>query len=117
MTKAPRIEITAPIGARAEFLARQYEDVSADPARLSQLLDQLRAHRGHAVVDGWQALLAEKRMVELSAALMVEHYDPAYARSRAAHEPVFSAHVEAETLDADGLARAADEISAAMRAI
>ncbi|MCZ4259269.1 tRNA 2-selenouridine(34) synthase MnmH [Limimaricola sp. G21655-S1] len=117
MTRAPRIEITAPIGARAEFLARQYEDVSADPARLSHLLDQLRAHRGHAVVDGWQKLLAEGRMVELSAALMVEHYDPAYARSRAAHAPVFAAHVEAGTLDAEGLTRAADAIAAAMRDI
>ncbi|EYD73078.1 tRNA 2-selenouridine(34) synthase MnmH [Limimaricola hongkongensis] len=117
MTQAPRIEITAPIGARAEFLARQYEDVSADPARLSRLLDQLRAHRGHEVVDGWQALLAQRRMVELSAALMAEHYDPAYARSRAAHDPQFAASVAAATLDAAGLDRAADEIAAAMRAI
>ena len=117
MTQAPRIEITAPIEARAEFLARQYEDVSADPDRLSGLLDQLRAHRGHEVVDGWQALLAQRRMVELSAALMVEHYDPAYARSRAAHDPQFAASVAARTLDADGLARAADSIAVAMRAI
>ncbi|MGR3465101.1 tRNA 2-selenouridine(34) synthase MnmH [Limimaricola sp.] len=117
MTQAPRIEITAPIEARAEFLARQYEDVSADPERLSRLLDQLRAHRGHEVVDGWQQLLAEARLVELSAALMVEHYDPAYARSRAAHDPQFAASVTARTLDADGLARAADSIAAAMRAI
>ena len=117
MTRAPRIEITAPIEARARFLAQAYADVSADPARLSGLLDQLRAHRGHEVVNGWQKLLAEERMVELSAALMTEHYDPAYARSRAAHEPVFSAHVAANTLDAAGLERAADEIVAAMRGI
>ena len=117
MTRAPRIEITAPIEARAAFLARRYEDVSADPARLSRLLDQLRTHRGHEVVDGWQALLSEGRMVELSAALMIEHYDPAYARSRAAHDPQFAATVAAQSLDADGLARAAEEIAAAMHAI
>ncbi len=117
MTRAPRIEITAPIEARARFLAHRYEDVSADPARLSGLLDQLRAHRGHEVVDGWQTLLAEHRMVELSAALMTEHYDPAYARSRAAHDPQFAARVEADTLDGDGLEQAADRIMQAMRAI
>ncbi len=117
MTAAPRIEITAPLSERAEFLAREYEDVSADPARLSYLLDQLRAHRGHEVVDGWQTLLAERRMVELSAALMQQHYDPAYARSRAAHDPQVSAHVAAETLDEAGLERAADRIAEAMRAI
>ncbi len=114
MTPAPRIEITAPLGARAEFLTRAYEDVSADRDRLAQLLDQLRAHRGHEIVDGWQALLAAGEMRALSAALMQQHYDPAYARSRAAHDPQLIASVAATTLDDAGLERAADAIAAAM---
>ena len=99
MCAAPRIELSAPIPARAAWLAATYADVHADPARLISLFDPLRAHRGHATVDRWIALLRAGDMEALAAALIVDHYDPAYARSRAAHRPVVAARVEAGALD------------------
>ncbi|PYE84306.1 tRNA 2-selenouridine(34) synthase MnmH [Pseudoroseicyclus aestuarii] len=114
MGEAPRIEIRAPIEARAKFLASAYADVSADRARLAALLDQLRRIRGHEVVERWQGLLSEGRHVALAEALMVDHYDPSYSRSRAAHDRPLLAAVEAETLDAPGLERAADAVVQAL---
>ena len=114
MTAAPRIEIAAPVAARAAFLTQAYEDVTADPEALSRRLDPLRAHRGHAVVDGWQALLAERSFRALAEALIVEHYDPAYARSRAAHAHPVIARLGAERLDAAGLDELAGRIAAVL---
>ncbi|MGR3483784.1 MAG: tRNA 2-selenouridine(34) synthase MnmH [Paracoccaceae bacterium] len=85
MKAAPRVRIEAPIAARAAYLARAYADLLDDAPRMSGLLDRLVAHRGAEVVAGWQAALAEGRRVDLCRDLMVEHYDRAYARSRAAH--------------------------------
>ena len=53
-------------------------------------------------------------MRALAEALMVEHYDPAYAKSRAAVSGCTATQVRTETLDAEGLARAAVGIEAAL---
>jgi tRNA 2-selenouridine synthase len=99
MCVAPRVEIEAPVSARAAYLVEAYADVIADPDRLAGLLYPLRYHRGHAVVDGWLALLARGDHLGLASALMVEHYDPAYAKSRAVHAPEVVARVQAARLD------------------
>ena len=103
MCAAPRIDLVAPVEARADYLVAAYADVIADPARLSDLLQPLRHHRGHGVVDGWLALLAQGAHRALAAALISDHYDPAYARSRAAHRPVVLGQAGAGRLDAAGI--------------
>ncbi len=112
MRRAPRIEVSAPLAARARFLAQGYADMTADPDRLRDRLSPLRSLRGAETVDHWLALLAEGRMEALAQALMVDHYDPAYAKSRERLSDVPLARCHAETLDADGLQRLADEIAA-----
>lgn len=84
MKAAPRIQIDAPIEARATYLAQAYDDVSADSERLAMKLDILRRHRGK-LVDGWQALLAARDFNGLARALMEDHYDPTYRAGRARH--------------------------------
>lgn len=111
MCAAPRIVIAAPVAARAAYLTQAYADVIADPDRLARLLQPLRAFRGHGVVDGWMALLAAKDHASLAQALIEQHYDPAYAKSRAVHRPDIIATVETETLDDDGQNRVADRIA------
>lgn len=108
MKQAPRIEITAPIDARAAYLVDAYADVIAQRESLIRRLDILRAHRGSRVVDHWLALLDAGETVALARALMQDHYDPSYAKSRAAHAPPVLAGVEARDLtppDRDALAR------------
>ena len=111
MCAAPRIAVTAAPQARAAYLARAYADVLADPDRLSDLLDPLRAFRGHKVVDQWQAQLRAGQGQALALALMTQHYDPAYAASRLRHGVVPTASVDAGDLGPDALARVAARIA------
>ncbi len=110
MKAAPRIEVEAPLDARAAYLVRAYDDILSDSERLYAKLDALRTHRGHAVVDGWFERIAAGDKPGLTRALMAEHYDPAYAKSRKAVGAEVLARVAAKSLDGDGLEVAAGEI-------
>jgi len=112
MTQAQRFEITAPLLARAAYLTDAYADIIADPARLTEQLDPLRRHRGHGVVDAWLARIAAGEFAALAADLMQQHYDPAYARSRAAHAPEIAATFHAGSLNRDARAVLARDIAA-----
>jgi tRNA 2-selenouridine synthase len=96
---APRIEITAPITARAAYLARAYEDILADGERLMARLRPLKAHRGAAVVGGWFAHIAAGDRIGLTRALMEEHYDPSYDKSRRAVAAPVVARIAAPGLE------------------
>jgi tRNA 2-selenouridine synthase len=82
MQAAPRVVLTAPVAARATWLAQAYADLVAEPDRLAALLDALRPLRGHQAVEAWQALLAARDWPGLAGALIEGHYDAAYARAR-----------------------------------
>lgn len=110
MQAAPRIVVDAPFDVRAAYLARAYADILADPEALAQKLDPLRRIRGHTVVDGWIKLSAKGAVVELSAALIADHYDPAYDKSRHRPQDGTMHRIASDTLDADGLEKTADAI-------
>jgi tRNA 2-selenouridine synthase len=114
MKRAPRIELIAPIAARTAFLVQAYADILSDGDALRQKLDPLRAFRGHAVVDGWFDLIGAGDKLALTGALMQQHYDPAYDRSRKAHDFQTLARIKAASLDAAGLALVSDQIAAVM---
>ncbi|WP_108815641.1 tRNA 2-selenouridine(34) synthase MnmH [Loktanella sp. Alg231-35] len=115
MTTAPRIVVQAPIDARAIYLAQAYREVISDPVAVAEKLTPLRRLRGHEVVDNWIALSKAGALVELSKALMVEHYDPTYAKSRKIAERDVLGEITTNTLDADGQNRTADQIAAMLR--
>ncbi|MBI6628658.1 tRNA 2-selenouridine(34) synthase MnmH [Pontibaca salina] len=109
MKSAPRIQISAPIKARAAFLVQEYDDILSDAPRLKAKLDRLRPYRGHAVVDEWFTLIDAGERRALTRALMEQHYDPSYAKS--CHKGAqFLARIEADHLDAAGLETAAAQI-------
>ncbi len=116
MLAAPRIVIQAPMVARAAYLATAYREVIEDPEIVTEKLEPLRRLRGHATVDRWIALSAEGALVDLSHALMVDHYDPSYAKSRRIDEREVLTEVSVDTLDDAGQERAADGIAAAVNA-
>ena len=116
MLAAPRIVVQAPEAARAAYLARAYREVIEDPKVVAEKLAPLRRLRGHATVDRWIALSKEGALKDLSQALMVDHYDPSYAKSRRIDEREVLAEIAVETLDDDGQERAADYISANVNA-
>ena len=108
---APRIRIMAPIAARSDYLVRAYEDILSDSARLRDRLSPLRFHRGGETVQGWMALIDAGDKSGLTRALMEQHYDPAYAKSRRARAADILAVIEAPNLDEAGLVDAANQIA------
>ena len=103
MRAAPRIEISAPLEARTRYLVQAYDDILSDSARLLAQLAPLRSIRGGATLDHWQALIAAGDKAGLTRALMTDHYDPAYAKSRSLRQGRVLARLETDRLDASGI--------------
>jgi tRNA 2-selenouridine synthase len=112
MCAAPRVEITAEVGARARYLAAAYAEMSEDSARLTRRMQPLRAIRGHEVVDGWERQLGNGAFEDLALALMQQHYDPAYARSRAERTKQVMARFDAGNLGVGDIDRVATALAA-----
>ncbi|AOZ70219.1 tRNA 2-selenouridine(34) synthase MnmH [Rhodobacter xanthinilyticus] len=82
---APRVQIAAPLAARAEYLARAYGDVAGDRAELARLIDKLRPFQPAEAVERWLGWGAAGALTPLAGELMALHYDPRYAKHRARH--------------------------------
>ncbi len=111
MRAAPRIRLTAPVPARARYLARAYADIAGDPAVLEAVLDRLVPYHGRALVAEWKALAAAGEIVRLAGDLVARHYDIRYARARVARDGAALAEVALPALEPDDLTRAADRIA------
>lgn len=98
MQAAPRIEIAAPVAARAAYLVRAYRDLVEDGPRLAAVIDLLRPVHPAKRIEEWHAHAAAGRFEELAADLMQRHYDPRYAKHRARSAPPRAA-VETDRLD------------------
>ncbi|MCX7564730.1 tRNA 2-selenouridine(34) synthase MnmH [Sulfitobacter sp. F26169L] len=111
MHRAPRIEVSAPVGARAAFLSTAYADLTQDTDALIALIDQLRGYHPAEVIADWQALARADNWQALAAQLMIHHYDPRYTKSqaRAAEKPQ---QVVLGDLTADTLAQTARDLIA-----
>ncbi len=110
MRAAPRIDVSAPIEARTAYLVRAYDDILSDADRLRDKLEPLRAYRGGAIVDGWLDLIAKDDKAGLTRALMVQHYDPAYDKSRRIFGATWIAVVPARDLTDASLDKVAAEV-------
>jgi tRNA 2-selenouridine synthase len=81
MLAAPRVALSAPAAARAAYLLETYGEVTADPARLEDILARLPPHHGRERKDAWRDLAARDAWLDLVASLIENHYDPGYDRS------------------------------------
>ncbi|MEL6571789.1 MAG: tRNA 2-selenouridine(34) synthase MnmH [Pseudomonadota bacterium] len=107
MIAAPRIMLRADEMTRATYLAGTYCGLAADRDTMQDRLTPLRRIRGHAAVDSWEALLAEKDLTGFAHAMIAEHYDPAYAKSRGAQTFTLLGEISVVSLDEAGIASAA----------
>lgn len=117
MRVAPRIEIAAPVAARATYLARAYDDILSDGDRLRQKLRPLKAHRGGEVIEGWFALIEAGDKRGLTQALMQQHYDLSYEKSRRTIGAPVAALIQAEGLEPKQLDAVAVRIEATLAAM
>jgi tRNA 2-selenouridine synthase len=113
MQAAPRIEIAAPPAARVAHLLRAYPDMLADAARLDTILAALKPLHAADQIGAWRAQAASGDFAAMATGLMIQHYDPRYARHRARSAPPV-ATITALTLDDPGLDRLAGDVAAAL---
>ncbi len=82
MKDAPRLEVSAPVDARAGYLVEAYSDIVADRDAFTAALARLPTHLGESRLKHWRALFDAGDLRALARALVADHYDPAYARAR-----------------------------------
>ncbi len=117
MRAAPRVRLSAPLDARAGYLVRAYADIIADPEALQATLDLLVPLQGKARVEEWSGLARSGHYEQLAADLMQHHYDPRYAKSRAAQGGGMVAEVSLDDLTPARLDEAAARIEAQLTAL
>ncbi len=94
MQTAPRIELRAPLEARAAYLVSAYRDVIEDREALDAAFMRLPVYPGQKRLENWRSLADAGAFVELASDLMEHHYDPAYDRSARKDERTSLAVVE-----------------------
>ena len=110
MLAAPRVEIHVPPAARSAFLVSAYGDAVSDTNSVARSLDLLKPLHSKETIAEWQALADAGDHRTLAEVLMLEHYDPLYARSRKRREDT-----PVQVVELDGLSPA--DVTAAAEAI
>jgi tRNA 2-selenouridine synthase len=82
MLGAPRITLSAPPAARADYLLSAYADIIADAGAVASALDRLKPFHAKEILTEWLEMAASKNWRALAIALIDAHYDPLYERSR-----------------------------------
>jgi tRNA 2-selenouridine synthase len=109
MLAAPRIEVVAPLDARARFLLTRYPDLVQDRDQLRSVIASLRRLQPAERLEDWQKLADAGDFGTLAEGLMTHHYDPRYKRNRDQNvTPV--ARVELGAMEDADLAQAADRL-------
>jgi tRNA 2-selenouridine synthase len=112
MRTAPRIVVSAPSAARAEYLARAYADVAADRERLAVTIGQLRPFHAREVIEEWLTLAGKGDITPLARDIMERHYDPRYRTHRDRAAPGQTVTVAADDLSTEALPALAARIAA-----
>ena len=89
--QAPGLHIEAALGARVEFLLRDYDYAVADPAWLLARLEHLKGLQSNETLAQWRSLVAAGDFPTLVEELLARHYDPLYQRSQAHNYDSFGA--------------------------
>jgi tRNA 2-selenouridine synthase len=117
MVAAPRVQVQAPLSARARFLASAYGDLTRDAARLAGQIAGLSALHPRDRIADWLALADAGQFEALAESLMRDHYDPLYARLRNRPGQAPAALIQADTLEGDALDDLARRIMAVGAAV
>ena len=110
--RAPALCIEAPLGARVEFLLRDYDYAVADPAWLVERLANLKGLQSNETLERWRGLIDARDFPALVAELLTRHYDPLYERSQAHNYDSFgdATRYRTDRLDPAALDQLATEI-------
>jgi tRNA 2-selenouridine synthase len=81
MRASPCIRLEASLETRVTLLLDEYRHFLEDQDTLGRQLDCLVPLHGREKIGAWKALAAAGAWPEFVAALLTDHYDPAYHRS------------------------------------
>jgi tRNA 2-selenouridine synthase len=87
MQAAPRVQIMAPVAARAAYSLAAYHSFTDTPERLEATIAALRPYQPAARIEAWQAMAMAGQYAALAESLIARHYDPRYQRMRAGQPP------------------------------
>lgn len=83
MINAPRVILSSSVEARADYLLKTYTDITASEGAALDAVGKLARFHSKETIAEWGALAEARNFRMLAAALMRDHYDPLYDRSRA----------------------------------
>jgi tRNA 2-selenouridine synthase len=110
MLRAPRIELTAPLAARAAYLVESYPEIIADRPLLEAVLSRLEVYPGRKRLEAWKLMADAGAFQDLVSDVVERHYDPSYTRfSRRDSRPKLGA-VALPSLDEAAQAAAARDV-------
>jgi tRNA 2-selenouridine synthase len=75
------LRLEVPLAVRVDLLTEDYVHFLHDPETINRQLGYLTTLRGSETIAAWQALVNRQAWSELVAALLEQHYDPAYLKS------------------------------------
>ncbi len=110
MRNAPTIRVEAPIGARINFLQRDYAHMINHPELIMPLLSKLKHRHSTKQLAAWNEMIGLKDWPNFIKSLIESHYDPSYQRSGSARLSREIGRVAATTLDLDDIDRLAEAI-------
>ena len=116
MRAAPCINVELSTASRIALLKEEYAHFLADPVLLAQRLAPLVPLHGKATIERWSAMAHGGEFDALVEALLVEHYDPTYARAIQRNFPNASCAIAAAPtgVDNEAFRRAARSIATAL---
>jgi tRNA 2-selenouridine synthase len=100
MWGAQCVVLEAPLARRVALLEHEYRHFIEQPDMLVSTLEALTPLHGRATVEKWKASARAGAWDELTASLLVQHYDPAYSRAIMKHYPALAQAVRLELADA-----------------
>lgn len=110
MCRAPRIEIAAPLQARAAYLVDTYAHTLKDREQVIEVLLKLVPYHGRERVQDWIEMARSDNRHDLARSLMAEHYDPRYEKARARSGHTVFGTMETTSLSGAALDRLADRL-------
>ena len=102
MWKSECVVLEAPLPVRVALLKEEYVHFLDQPENLIAKLECLTPLHGRAVIDRWRDLALSRQWDELTADLLVKHYDPAYSRAIAKHYPMLPRALKLDARSAKG---------------
>ncbi|MBV0890301.1 tRNA 2-selenouridine(34) synthase MnmH [Paracoccus sp. Z118] len=112
---APRLRLSVPARARAEFTVQAYADLLTDAGRIEEAVARLAHLHPASRIEEWRGLARAGRWADLAEGLMQAHYDPRYLSHRARYAEAEIGVIELDALEGPAPERAAAEIEAVLR--